>query len=496
MLHVKSIHLLKLAVRESPIVNDHYNRPYAIAVNDNMNGLFDVADEVNSKGNIRPQTLAKIAPGLLTLSEPTDMVGIVNGYDQRRLSYTLTAVVRYFDNSQARVVLGGYTESDDFIGRSGKFNRHLQFFITSVERSNIRGKRATPSGFGNLFHPTSRIEPDSDKHWVTQRPTDIITDMWVDDMQRELGSDVENHTKSLDFNLQSASIVDNSPLTFSANFLNGYMSTMSENDDFDTNYMESGEGDTSIAVRANSRISDDTLSNDLLEALSKVQGKEITGTFVLDDLIDIDPDFREDKITYYRFDSKDIVNYRDKSEYDDGMSDADQMASTLNILAVNSLQRARGVRAKIFMTNKTLDPVEPYVVEVPYLSASVGVHKKDSLRQLLRVLREEVAVHLDSTFNLPFEVKITVELFGECIIDLRVDGEHIIKVFYAFASNATSPILKPEGVNTGLDDGFANLIDMLGMGSDDDEEDDFPFSDTSSSDFTESDTESTRVDIY
>ena len=496
MLHVSGIHILKLAVRESPIVNDSYNRAYTLAVNDQMSTIFDVAEEVNSSGNIRPQSLAKIAPSLLTLSEPTDVVGIVNGYAQHRLSFTLTAVVRYFDKSQSRVVLGGYTESDEFMGRTGRFNENLVFYITSVERSDIHGNKAKPGGFGNLFHPTSRVDPDSDKHWITQRPTDIITDLWVNDMQRELGSEVENHTNSLDFNVQSASIVDNSPLTFSSNFLNGYMSTMSENDDFDTNYLEAGEGDTSIAVRANSRITDDTLSNDLLEALSQVQGKEVTGTFVLSDLVDIDPEFREDKVTYYKFDSREITDYRDKSEYDDGMSDADQMASTLNILAVNTLQRARGVRAKIFMSNESLDPAERYIVEVPYLSCQPGIRERDSLRQLVRVLREEVFTHLDGVFHLPFSVKITVELFGECIIDLKVDGEHIIKVFYAFASNATSPILKPDYLDTGVDDGFANLIDMLGMGGDDDVEDDLPFMEQSNEDSLDLGDKSARVDIY
>jgi len=486
---IQHIYVVSLQIRQAPLVHPVFNRPFVLELTDTSD-ITAIADAANSApANLLPYDIAKIAPGFISIGAPTQESSIPNGYDTARCSYILTSIVEYGDGSRNQVIIEGYTSDSEIVGsisnmggKRREVNPNEKLYMVSVKVVALpRNPTATygkVKGISNVILPdvtrkenASAIAPGGllnnlDKTWQTQRPDDMFSAVMVGDNESQIGAPVIDLTNSLGMDSLSVNVSAISPAGFTSTVVNSYANAVADVElDADTSF---GEVTSSLYSSCHSRATSTALSsNDLIMTLRRQTDSTAKGFFTIQDLYGIDETFNKDRVSYSIMSKTDMHDYRDYMTPDHINVIPGEIASLVNILVTNILQRADANMLNAVISNRThntLDVTTPYVVQV--LSAGSIAPGRESFvgRAITKMLTDELCPLLSARFDESWLIEIKAKTIMETTITVKCEGfQPLSKTFPTYAATTYSPVLVPPGIDTGMVNGFSTLIDIIGV---------------------------------
>lgn len=523
---VNKIYITGIQFREAPLVNPVYSRPFVLELNDtndlnNLTGkqpdLFGIADTANSSAaNILPYDVAQIAPNFVSLAAPVTVSDIPNGYDSRRCSFILNALIEYRDNSREGVTIEGYTHDMAIRGKQGagagkghSLNHNQVLFMVSVKTVKLSNKVTPGTQYGKVTGVTNVLLPDAvrkentsniggvlnniSSSWTAQRPTDMFSSLMLRSTEEEVGTPILDLTNNLGLESLGVSVAATSPAGFTATVVNSYSNAVADialdgNSSF-------GELSPGLYSSCHNRASSNTLSsNDLMMALRGVSENASRGNFTLTDILKVDPTFTSDRVLYYSMNNKDIADHRQYSSADHINSIPGEIAATTNMLINNFMLRADANLLSAVISNRSVDATVPYVIDVLKVGCLEANKAPIAGRGLYKMIKDELCPMLSEKFDESWLIEITAITIKETMVTVRCDGhEDVYKVYPTYASTASSPVLVPPNIDTGMVGGFSKLIDLIGI---EDTEVDAGYIDTGSLTFNDTPADSQGVSNY
>lgn len=489
---IKSIEIIELSFRQSPITQSPFVRPFVMEAK-SSHGILAMAQLANTKaGAVTPGDVTRIATDLVSISNPTEQASIVNGFDSFRYSYVLNARVLYRDGSINLIRIKGYTDTDKLYG-SRSVNYDIQLYIVNVE---VRRQQRSTGGVhrSKLISSDDVILPDTvrgayqsggsaldniKQSWQLQRPDDVFSKMMLQANETEHAVEPLDLTNCLSVSTAKSSTVGNSnPFVYTSRMINGYSQAVDDLE-YETDSLLGFMGTTACSG-SQANVSDDSMYvNPLLAALRSTDSETRSGVFSIKHIQSIDPSFNKDRIVVYKMKKGEVTDYRNQSTRDNVLTPGDEICANVSMQIQNYMSRIGLLSVKVLITNRTTDSVTPWVVTVVVAIPAVAsdkVQQANASRYLENLIRSELCVVLDSRFKKDMVIRVESTSITETVVMVSTWNamgaeEKFKKVYPTYAASSYSAMLVPPRVETGIVGGFTKIVDMLSVTPPDEEED-------------------------
>lgn len=429
----------KLIMQETGTFNAAQSRPYIAYVD--QSGLENIRDRVSSLagGKVNGSMLAGIAGGIIAPSPVSQgTINIVNGWNERRIRFTLEIGCKYSTGSDMVYFFQGFTDIPG-ISMSGHVAPEMVFYINSMI-GVMRTVRQTPYGAQTQENVVESAHVLSNNSWesdfqqqnVMIRPEDIFTSLQrADDV---MYSDVFDTRSTLYNDAKQSSRSNNIPGAYMAKVIDGYMSSM-QSTEFGSTHNEM------LGVARYSVIEKEISKNPFLKYISNLKNRGVTNRFVMSDLERLDPATRS--VTNYIAPTQNVIRQQHRAGQTEHWlgSNRETIAATLLVNAVPSIMMEL-LFSSISFRSTNCDSMGNMNTIIAGSQSLTTADLSFNYNLFKRRLEQEVL--MDVTFNNQeqYMLEMRVETFGEIWISISLAGGPMIDYCAAaYADSLTAPVL-------------------------------------------------------
>lgn len=454
----------KLVLQKTGTYNPQYRRPYQIHASGEQ--ISNIVDLISAHGT------ARIDGGLLTgvvgnilapAAEAGDMIYIPNGWNEHRVRFFLEVHCR-FTFSDVIYYIQGYTNFDGITETA--ISPDLVFIINSVT-SSVKTATMTPTGMqvSEVPKETYQVIGDADNYSSNydtkylMRPHDIFTGIQTEYIRN--ASDISQYSTVID----NRNIVKQSnparssrhyglPAQYVASIVDKYAQA--------TAMLDIGHTTQDALSRARERSLDPLLGqNPFFRKISDFKGNGAVNTFTYSDLVSIDGNTPAvTNISVIPTVQRAALHQAGQSAFWHG---SDRITQVANILsqAVPAIMMEVLI-SKIHFRTTNYDStglINTTIILCKSLSTNSNVPGMELFKGRLA---QDVLLDISFGNQDSFMIEMSVDMFGETIIDITMYGENARFVTPSFCDNLTTPVLSStENQFMGLVSGFDTLINEV-----------------------------------
>lgn len=469
--------LLKLNFVESPPTGTQFIRTFDFDIkNSKLDRLAELTDDGT---NITPERMARVGASLLTpqTKERNKIISqIDNGWDQRRIMFSMVVEISSRPNNQQYEYIVGHTDYDGFsllggngvkldnrmklyfdqithINLSGGLRRDHQIWTPSIKSSDLLLNRDTLRGFGD-----SDLASQGGHRALTKRPADLMRRQgaelnydnnnfaYDDKGERPSESNTNNTVGTFTQSLKFSARENNSATEFLVKTLGGYVSASTEvaqKEESPYGLADDRQVKLSNLSRASRRIEEnDPTSDRYLQELRENTRILNSGFITYGELMEMNPEFvRADQETFAPADKRKDYRHSDKLAWrgdDNETIAAYTIASSLpGILIGNMYSKADKLCFNSYGRNN-LQRVTGGVMS-PYIHGlDTEATWPNFEHQISNILVHEV--NRGGIFE--FEAKVDANVDGWIDIWIKIDGgPESFHSFPAWGAATASPTL-------------------------------------------------------
>lgn len=429
----------KLIMQETGTFNIAQSRPYIAYVD--QTGLDNIKDRLDglAGAQVSGSMLAGVAGGLVSPSPVSHgSINIVNGWNERRIRFTLEVGCKYSTGSDMVYFFQGFTDIPG-VSMQGHAAPEMVFYINSMI-GVMRTMRQTPLGMQTQENVVESAHVLANNNWesnfqqqnVMLRPEDIFTALQrPDDI---LYSDVFDTRSSLYNDAKQSNRNNNIPGSYMAKVIDGYVTSM-QSAEFGNSHNEM------LGVARHNVTEKEVSKNPFLKYISDIKGRGITNRFVMSDLDKLDPNTRF--VTNYIAPTSNVVrqqHHTGQTEHWVG-SNRETIAATMLANSVPAIMMEL-LLSGITFRSTNCDSMGVMSTVIAGGQSLTTADLKYNYNLFKRRLEQEVL--MDITFNNQeqYVLEMRVDMFGEIWISISLAGGQMIDYCAAgYADSLTAPVL-------------------------------------------------------
>lgn len=459
--------VVKLLITETGTYNEQYRRPYQS--NLTSRGLNEILENASRSPRITPSVFSGISSQVLVPSAQYEsVISIPEGWGERRFKFMLEIEVEYKVGGSIREIITGYSETPaSTASLYGTLDPNTVFRVNNTIHVKTQTSR---TAFGlqtmNQLADCSHVLSNNDWTGVRGssqnfllRPTDIFSRTITTEVEGQLAMEgsydastvlMNNATKSR----RSNTIPTNYLSDIVSNYSNAYNQFgIGEDDIGQTNAFSTAQGYT----RENSAPRDP-----FLETIATMNGTQIQNTFTLMDLERMDPT-TSSKTIYMKKGPVELAQLHHTGQTQ-GWHGSDLHTHIANLISssVPSIMMNHLIMKIAFIsTNMDLTgKVDTRIVDINGFAQ--GVDMSQHGMAFISKFENEVFNDIVNNYNLSLGVKMQVDLIGESMISLTINGETIDYVVPSFSDALMTPIVTSDAsLGTRLTSDLRNLMENI-----------------------------------
>ena len=441
----KTLRVVNLIMQETGTYNQQFSRPYSTSFDGNT--LNSVTERVIDRGNgrIDNAALAGITGTFLTPSSAPDaMIGIANGWNEKRVRFLMEIDCQYQVGGSASSYIQGYTNFPG-IGANHSVAPDMEFYINSI----ITTKKTpvlTPYGVQTFESVTDNSHVLCNNNWSTMnqpgmqrmmRPQDVFCHMQASHIPGIYDTDISSVYDGRTVLRTEAAMsdrVNGLSASYAAKIIDGYVVG---------NALTSfGQSEANIINRSRSEVSETQASLDpFMSALSNITSSGITNKFRYSDLMKLDPNV--DAVSNYVIAGNTQRVMVHQAGQTAGWHGSDRMTLAATILS----QSVPAIMMEL-MINRIIFKSTNYDITGQMQTRIIdgkGFSNMDLTQHMdLFSRRLEKEILQDLTFNnqVSYAIEMRVDLLGETWINISIDGQPAIDyVTPSFCDNLFVPVV-------------------------------------------------------
>lgn len=457
--------VLSLVFNESGTFNDVFLRPYETkSIQQNMVNV--IQERINFAGNTSNYTpdiysgFANLDSGIIGFSStPVAKLEIPNGWGTQRLTFRLAIMDTRGNLSTKNIhVFQGYTDISDQT-LYGNPDPNMTLFINSymtITRSIVNGREVDRVTETAQLINSEWVLNNYGNHSHISRPCDVfagIQSMHIVNMNNNYN--MSNYQGHIDTRYQFGKDAKYNARNWLSptNFLNNIVSSQHEAASR-ISYERTGSGNSEpTAMAAMLAFNTISHSNPFLATLSNIKGSAKTvSSFTLRDLQLIDPELPSPEIRKATGMALAKQARRGDTQTWNGADEGTKIATYL-LNTVTALALSLSITKLHFSShNHTVNAeVCTTVFEDTY---SISTNNIIGLGQsFLTKFNNEIAREISLNGQIPFNVEMTMDIFGSTRIHLAYDGKQMVPYEDpTYADAMRSPVIQP------TQGGFVNLV--------------------------------------
>ena len=442
--HGTQLKVTKFILQESGTYNPVYSRPYTSRIS--PYDLDCIANRVSDTraGNITGVLLAGAASNILSPSvKPANVLPVINGWDTRRIRFMLELSTITSTGAEWLYVYQGYT-SHLGVTQQGAVDPTMEFIINSFMKIT-RVREHTYSGVGVTDIVTESAQVINGRFQSVTgvnfliRPTDIFSSIQYNHINTayrytDPDDSIIDTRLRLGITPKRSKRANALPSSYLASVLDSYILASAFND--------YGQRNEDIYDKAKQRCYERSLTdNPLLHRLEGIQGRPDANSFVLGDLMAIDPGAYA-VMRYAALGDTAIrqLPHQGQTQYWHG-TDRETVISSVLANAIPALMMEVMIQKMVFTaTNHSIGGHVIIVVEdvmaltTANISTNIDVFKAR--------LEKEVLYDLSYGNQDLYGIKVSSDVFGDTYIDVSINnGPSIRYTVPSFCDSIMTPVV-------------------------------------------------------